>query len=79
MLLNQSQLRAEWFEDAGILHFGSVSLIDAPIQMTHRRAIAMAQERGALISFDPNIRLPLWTVYNPSAPGVGKFLRCQEI
>ena len=79
MLLNQSQLRAEWFEDAGILHFGSVSLIDAPIQMTHRRAIAMAQERGALISFDPNIRLPLWKSADACRSRVREFLPCADI
>lgn len=79
MLLNQSQLRAEWFEDAGILHFGSVSLIDAPIQMTHRRAIAMAQERGALISFDPNIRLPLWKSEDACRSRVREFLPCADI
>ena len=60
MLLREEQIQPEWFSNVGILHFCSVSLIDAPIQQAHRRAIALAQEKKALLSFDPNIRLPLW-------------------
>ena len=57
MLLEPEQLEEAWFANTGVLHFGSVSLIDAPIQKTHRRAISLAKEHGAIVSFDPNIRL----------------------
>lgn len=48
------------FQDCGILHFCSVDLIDSPMKQAHLKAIQLAKEHGAIISFDPNVRLPLW-------------------
>ncbi|GAA0107855.1 MULTISPECIES: PfkB family carbohydrate kinase [Clostridium] len=60
MLLNESEIDEDVFKDEGILHFCSVSLIDAPIKEAHRKAIEFAKKHNCLISFDPNVRLPLW-------------------
>ncbi len=60
MLLSAQELREEYFTDAYALHFCSVSLGDFPMRGAHEHAINMAKERGALISFDPNLRFPLW-------------------
>ena len=60
MLLSAEEICVEDFNEKDILHFCSVSLIDAPIKEAHRRAIEIAKEKGCLISFDPNVRLPLW-------------------
>lgn len=60
MLLRAGDIRQEWFEDIFALHFCSVSLTDCPMKEAHRQAIAYAEKSGALISFDPNIRLALW-------------------
>ena len=60
MLLNSSEIEEDVFKDGGILHFCSVSLIDAPIKDAHRKAIEFAKNNNCLISFDPNVRLPLW-------------------
>ena len=60
MLLSAEEICSEDFNERDILHFCSVSLIDAPIKEAHRRAIEIAKEKGCLISFDPNVRLPLW-------------------
>ena len=65
MLMQPEQLQSDWFEVCGFLHFCSVSLGDFPMRQAHRQAIALARSHGALISFDPNIRLPLWS--NPQA------------
>ena len=62
-----------------MLHFGSVSLIDAPIQKTHRRAISLAKEHGAIVSFDPNIRLPLWDSPETCQARVREFLPFADI
>lgn len=79
MLLDADQMQPAWFEEAGILHFGSVSLIDAPIRQAHRRAIALAQQQNALISFDPNIRLPLWESPAACQASVREFLPFADI
>lgn len=60
MLMEPEVVEKSWFEHAFALHFCSVSLGDFPMKEAHRRAITYAKEAGALISFDPNIRLALW-------------------
>lgn len=79
MLLEPEQLEEAWFANTGVLHFGSVSLIDAPIQKTHRRAISLAKEHGAIVSFDPNIRLPLWDSPETCQARVREFLPFADI
>lgn len=41
-------------------HFGTLSLTHQPARETTYRAVAYAKERGRWISFDPNLRPPLW-------------------
>ena len=60
LFLDESQIKPELFDDCAALHFCSVDLVDWPVRGAHRRAIALAREAGALVSFDPNVRLPLW-------------------
>ena len=60
MLMEAKDVDGAWFEDAFALHFCSVSLGDYPMKEAHRKAIDCALRAGAMISFDPNIRLPLW-------------------
>ena len=45
---------------AKVFHFGSLSLTDEPARTATRQAVAHAKARHKLISFDPNLRLPLW-------------------
>ncbi len=59
MLFSKEQLHEDWL-GKDILHFCSVSLIDAPIKYTHQKAIRIIKENGGIISFDPNVRLSLW-------------------
>ena len=60
MLLKAEDVKEEWFEDAFALHFCSVSLGDFPMKEAHKKAVEYAVKKGALISFDPNLRLQLW-------------------
>ncbi|MFC0559214.1 PfkB family carbohydrate kinase [Halalkalibacter alkalisediminis] len=60
MLLEQKDLKAEWFEEAEVYHFGSISLIDHPVREATMEGIKLATEHNMVISFDPNIRLSLW-------------------
>lgn len=41
-------------------HFGTLSLTDEPARETTRRAVAYAKAQGKLITYDPNLRKPLW-------------------
>ena len=58
--LKPEELDTELVQDCRIFHFGSLSLTDEPVRQTTMEAIRLAKEAGALISFDPNLREPLW-------------------
>lgn len=45
---------------AKIFHFGSVSLTAEPARTATLKAVEQAKANGSLISYDPNLRLPLW-------------------
>ena len=47
-------------DQAKVFHFGSLSLTGEPVRTATRQAIAYAKEQGKLITYDPNLRLPLW-------------------
>ncbi|HNT33868.1 MAG TPA: carbohydrate kinase [bacterium] len=61
MMLTPDEIDPEWIGTAKILHFGSISLLDAPARDATRTAIAQARRGGALISYDPNLRPALWS------------------
>ena len=46
--------------DARVFHFGTLSLTNDPARAATREAVAAARDNGVLISFDPNLRKPLW-------------------
>lgn len=60
LLYAPEQIDLAWFRDAFALHFCSVSLVDSPMRYAHLKAITAAREAGAIVSFDPNLRFPLW-------------------
>lgn len=43
-----------------IFHFGTLSLTDEPSKTATQKAVGLAKQSGAIISFDPNLRPPLW-------------------
>lgn len=47
-------------ENCKIFHFGSLSLTNEPVRSATMYALSVAKRKGVLISFDPNVRLPLW-------------------
>lgn len=74
MLMSADVVEKEWFEDAYALHFCSLCLGDFPMKEAHRKAIMYALECGDMISFDPNIRLPLWKDYDELRRAILEFI-----
>ena len=58
--LSEEELELPLLRTCRIFHFGSLSLTDEPCRSATRRALKEARAAGALISFDPNYRAPLW-------------------
>ena len=60
MMLRTEELQEQILKDTRIFHFGTLSMTDKPVRSATRHAIETAKANGALLSFDPNIREPLW-------------------
>ena len=54
------ELPLELIDEAKVFHFGTLSLTDEPARTATYRAVAYAKEKGKLITYDPNLRKPLW-------------------
>jgi fructokinase len=66
------------FGDA-ILHFCSVSLGPYPMRKTHEKVIRHFRENGMLVSFDPNVRLPLFSDHDAYRDTIGEFLEVADL
>lgn len=60
MMLRSDELPLEAIKKARIFHFGTLSMTHPDVRFATRKAVTVAKETGALISFDPNLRPPLW-------------------
>nr|AFO84080.1 fructokinase [Actinidia deliciosa] len=60
MLLTPEELNLDLIRSAKVFHYGSISLIVEPCRAAHLKAMEVAKQAGALLSYDPNLRLPLW-------------------
>jgi fructokinase len=60
LFLTSDEIIADYFVRGDILHLGSVDLVRDPVKSAHVRAIDLARENEMIISFDPNLRPPLW-------------------
>ncbi|MEA4938849.1 MAG: carbohydrate kinase [Christensenella sp.] len=58
--LRASELDEELLKSTRVLHIGSLSLTNEPTRSATLRAIEIAKAAGAIISYDPNYRAPLW-------------------
>ncbi|WZY90165.1 hypothetical protein YC2023_046900 [Brassica napus] len=60
MLLRPDELDLDLIRSAKVFHYGSISLIVEPCRSAHLKAMEVAKEAGAILSYDPNLREPLW-------------------
>lgn len=60
MMLTEEEVPVDIVKSARIFHFGTLSMTHERVRLATKKAIAIAQDAGAIISFDPNIREPLW-------------------
>lgn len=60
MLYRADEIPDEALADCSVYHFGSITLIQDPSRTATLDAAERARAEGALISYDPNLRAPLW-------------------
>ncbi|KAI3798932.1 hypothetical protein L1987_34217 [Smallanthus sonchifolius] len=70
MLLEESELDLDLIRKAKIFHYGSISLITEPCKSAHIAATKAAKDAGVILSYDPNLRLPLWPSAESAREGI---------
>lgn len=60
MMLTEAEVPEELIRNSRIFHFGTLSMTHEGVRRATQKAIRTAEEAGVLISFDPNLRPPLW-------------------
>ncbi len=60
MMLTEDELPLNIIANSSIFHFGTLSMTHEGVRKATCRAIDHAKATGAMISFDPNLRPPLW-------------------
>lgn len=58
--LRPEEVDTALLDEGKVFHFGTLSLTGEPARSATRAAVAYAKEHGKLVSFDPNLRKPLW-------------------
>lgn len=60
MMLREDELPLEMIRSARIFHFGTLSMTHENVRAATKTAVLTAKKADAIISFDPNLRPPLW-------------------
>lgn len=60
MTLSEDEVSEERIRASKIFHFGSLSMTHEKVREATKKAVRIAKETGCIISFDPNLRPPLW-------------------
>ncbi|MEE1400444.1 MAG: PfkB family carbohydrate kinase [Bulleidia sp.] len=58
--LKEEEVNESLIASSSIFHFGTLSLTDESVKMATQKAVKAAKENGLTITFDPNLREPLW-------------------
>ena len=59
-MLQSAELKNDMIQNTKVFHFGTLSMTDEPVREATKQAVVTAKKSGALITFDPNFRAPLW-------------------
>ena len=60
MNLKEEEVDESLIASSSIFHFGTLSLTDESVKKATQQAVKVAKENGLTITFDPNLREPLW-------------------
>ena len=60
MMLTEEEIPAELIQNSKVFHFGTLSMTHEGVRKATKKALDIAKKSGCIISFDPNLRPPLW-------------------
>ena len=61
MMLTADEVNPEVLKDTKVFHFGTLSMTHEGVREATKKAVETAKANGCLVSFDPNLRPPLWS------------------
>lgn len=61
MMLTADEVNTEVVKDTKVFHFGTLSMTHEGVREATKKAVETAKANGCLVSFDPNLRPPLWS------------------
>lgn len=61
MMLTADEVNPEAVKDTKVFHFGTLSMTHEGVREATKKAVETAKANGCLVSFDPNLRPPLWS------------------
>ena len=61
MMLTAEEVDEEFLAKTRLFHFGTLSMTHEGVREATKKALKAAKDKGLLISFDPNLRPPLWS------------------
>lgn len=61
MMLTADEVNPEVVKDTKVFHFGTLSMTHEGVREATKKAVQTAKANGCLVSFDPNLRPPLWS------------------
>lgn len=61
MMLTADEVNPEIVKDTKVFHFGTLSMTHEGVREATKKAVETAKANGCLVSFDPNLRPPLWS------------------
>nr|WP_317362987.1 carbohydrate kinase [uncultured Blautia sp.] len=79
MMLTEAEIPENLMKNTKIFHFGTLSMTHENVRAATKKAIRLAAEAGAVISFDPNLRPPLWDSMENAKEQVLYGLSCCQV
>lgn len=79
MMLTKESLQLKLISNSKILHVGSISMTDEPSREATLTALKYAKDHHVSVSFDPNLRPPLWENLEEAKKNIKKVMRYADV
>jgi fructokinase len=79
MMLKEADLPLDALKNTKVFHFGTLSMTHEEVRKATKKAVETAKAAGAMISFDPNLRPPLWADLDEAKEQIDWGLRNSDI
>jgi len=79
MMLAEQEVPEELIGSSRIFHFGTLSMTHEGVRKATEKAVSTARKNGVLISFDPNLRPPLWNSLEDARERTAYGLSCCDV